>query len=189
MRKLSYLLMVLVFVLSCATGTEYRRVSDDRGSGTWGPKEIRLTTKVMVKSLHKYLKEDWKKPVLVQVKRIRNRTSEHIETKMLSDEIVNHLLKRRIQFVDEEYTKAAIEEMQKGMAGMIDPDSAIPIGELLSPNVYLYGEISDNVRFVSGKRVQYLVVTLKLKNLRTGMLLWQDQKKFLKASKTDRISF
>ena len=86
-------------------------------------------------------------------------------------------------------TADAIAEMEKGMTGMIDPDSAIPMGQLKSPNLYLSGDIRDNVRTVGGREIQYLVVTLKLYNLKTGVVEWQDQQEFLKSSKKNKVSF
>ena len=75
------------------------------------------------------------------------------------------------------------------MTGLIDPDSAIPMGNLKSPNFYLTGAIRDNVRTVGGKRLQYLVVTFKLIKLSTGMTHWQEQKQFLKATSKTRIGW
>ncbi len=189
MKKASILFVSALLALTACGGTQYRDASKDSGSMEWGPREVKTTVSKMVGSLYKYLKEDWKKATIIQVKKIRNRTSEHIDTKMVSNELVTNLIQKRIQFVDPTYTADAIEEMGKGMTGLIDPDSAIPMGSLKSPNFYLHGEISDNVRFVGGHRVQYLVVTLKLSNLATGMLVWQDQQEFLKATSTNRISF
>ena len=191
MKKASlFLSITLALVLAgCGGGTQYRDANKDTGSMEWGPREIKTTVNKMVGSLYGYLKNDWNKAAILQIKKIRNRTSEHIDTGMLSNEIVTNLIQKRIQFIDDTYTKDAIDEMGKGMTGLIDPDSAIPVGELKSPNFYLFGEISDNVRYVGKKRVQYLVVTLKLTSLRTGMLMWQDQKEFLKATKTNKISF
>jgi len=190
MKKLSYILIALTLIVaSCGGGTQYRDPSKAGGSAEWGPKEVRKVVKKMVGSIYTYLKKEWKQPAIIQVKKIRNRTSEHIDTKMISEELVTSLIKKRINFVDDAFSKDQLAEMEKGMTGLVDPDSAVPVGELRSPNFYLYGEISDNVRNVDGKRIQYLVVTVKLKSLATGMTTWQEQKKFLKASKTDRISF
>jgi hypothetical protein len=170
-------------------GVQYRDTEKAKGSREWGPKEIKITVNTMVRSLYSYLKNDWNKPALIQVRRIRNRTAEHINTSLISDEIVQELIRRRIQFVDDTHTADAIREMEKGMTGMIDPESAIPVGQLKSPNFYLFGEISENVRYVGNKRIQYLVVTLKLTSLSTRMLVWQERQEFLKSSKVDRVSF
>jgi len=174
-----------LLLLSCGGGkTQYKDPAKDRGSATWGPREIKSTVNKMVASLHTYLKNDWAKPAYIQNQPIRNRTSEHIDTQIVANEIVTSLMQKRIAFIDRSMTDEAIKEMELGMSGLIDPDSAIPMGELISPNFYLYGEISDNVRFVGKRQVQYLVVTLKLTQLRTGMVMWQDQKEFLKSSAT-----
>lgn len=189
MKRLSILLIAItLFTVSCGGGTQYRDPTKDSGSREWGPKEIKDTVGKMVGSLYSYLKTE-KKSAFIQVKKIRNRTSEHIDTKMLSNELVNNLIKRRIRFIDPSFTKEALEEMEKGMTGMIDPDSAIPVGELKSPNLYLYGDISDNTRTVGGKTLQYLVVTIKMKELRTGIQVWQEQKEFLKATKNTKVGW
>ncbi len=189
MKKASYLLIALSLILAnCGGGVQYKDPAKDSGSREWGPKEIKDTVSKMVTSLYTYLKEE-KKAAFIQVKKIRNRTSEHIDTKMLSNELVNNLMKKRIRFIDPSFTKEALEEIEKGMTGMIDPDSAIPAGELKSPNLFLYGDISSNTRTVGGKTLQYLVVTLKLKELRTGIQVWQEQKEFLKVSKNTKVGW
>ncbi len=185
MKKTIIVLLALSLLISCG-GTQYRDHNKASGSGEWGPYEIRKTTKFMVSSLYTFLKSE-KKSALIQIKRIKNRTSEHIETQMLSDELLTNLLKKRIQFVDSKYDKDAIKEMGKGMSGLVDEEYAIPVGKLRSPNMYLYGEITENVRYVRGKEVQYLVVTFTLKSLKTGMMLWKESKKFLKATSTDKL--
>ena len=147
----------------------------------------------MVTSLYNYLRNDAKNDgidsVLIQVKKIKNDTSEHIDTRMLAQAIVNNLMKKRIRFIDETLTADAIKEMERGMTGMVDPEYAIPAGELRSPNVYLYGNITSNVRTIKGRTHQYLVVTLQLKQLSTGMLLWTDQKEFLKVFKDNPVGW
>lgn len=189
MKKIFLLSAVILFTVSCGGGVQYKNASEDTGSREWGPKEIKTTVNKMVGSLYVNLKEEYKKSVFIQVKKIRNKTAEHIDTQMLANELVNNLIKKRIRFIDDTYNKDALAEMEKGMTGMIDPDSAIPTGELKSPNLYLFGEINENVRTVGGKTLQYLVVTLKVTSLSSGELIWQEQQEFLKSSKTNKISF
>ncbi|NMB64088.1 MAG: hypothetical protein GYA16_04375 [Spirochaetes bacterium] len=190
MKKLSVLIiaMLLGFV-ACGGGVQYQDASKAEGSREWGPKEIKMTVNKMVESMYKFLKEEWKKPAFIEVKQIRNKTSEHIDTQMLADEITTNLIKRRIKFIDQSLTADAIAEMEKGMTGMVDPESAIPVGELKSPNMYLTGEVRENVRTVGSKSVQYLVVTLKLINLKTQVVEWQDQQEFLKSASKKKITF
>lgn len=194
MKKLSSIFVIALFILTaCGGGTQYRDVKKEQGSREWGPKEINETVDVMVSSMYTYLRTDAKndgiEAVLIQVKKIRNKTSEHIDTQMLSQAVVNNLMKKRIRFVDETFSEDAIKEMEKGMTGMVDPEYAVPVGSLRSPNTYLFGDISSNVRTVGGKTHQYLVVTLQLKQISTNMVLWTDQKEFLKVFKDNPTSW
>jgi uncharacterized protein (TIGR02722 family) len=190
MKKLSVLGVALVFMLvSCGGGTQYRDAKEDKGSREWGPREVKTTVGKMVGSMYKFLKEEYKSPTFIEVRNFRNKTSEHIDTKIVSDEITTNLIKKRIKFVDQTLTEDAVKEMEKGMTGMIDPDSAVPAGMLKSPNLYLTGDIRDNVRTVGNKTVQYLVVTMQLISLKTNVVEWQDQQEFLKASKKNKITF
>lgn len=188
MKKFLTAALLLIFV-GCGGGTKYQDVNKAEGSGEWGPKEIKITVNKMVTSLYTFLKDEYKKPSFIQVKKFRNRTSEHIDTDLITGEIQTKLIQKRIKFIDDSLEADALKEMEKGMTGMVDPDSAIPAGELKSPNFYLTGEISDNVREVKGRRVQYIKVTLKLINLKTNVAEWQDQQEFLKSTKSDKISF
>jgi hypothetical protein len=181
--------VLFMFLIGCGGGTQYKDASKDEGSREWGPKEIKLTVDKMVTSLYVFLKDEYKKPAFIQVKKFQNRTSEHIDTALIVNELQNRLIQKRIKFIDDSLEAETMKEIEKGMTGMVDPDSAIPAGELKSPNMYLTGDIRENVRYVKGKTVQYLNVTLKLINLRTNIVEWQDQQEFLKSSKSDKISF
>lgn len=180
--------LIMAFVIAGCGGTQYRDASEDKGSREWGPKEIKMTVNKMVQSMYDFLKNEYKNPAFIEVKRFANKTSEHIDTKMISDEITTNLIKKRIKFIDQSLTADVIKEMEQGMTGLVDPDSAIPAGMLKSPNLYLTGDVRDNVRTVGGKRLQYLVVTLKLISLKTNIVEWQDQQEFLKATSKDKYS-
>ncbi len=182
-------IFIFLLLVGCGGGVQYQDVNKAAGSREWGPKEIKLTVDKMVTSLYSFLKDDWKKAAFIQVKKFRNRTSEHIDTDMITSEIQTKLIKKRIKFIDDALDQDALKEMEKGMTGLIDPNNAIPVGQLKSPNMYLTGDIRDNVRYVNNRKVQYLQVTLKLYNLTTRVLEWQEQQEFLKSSKTNRIDF
>lgn len=173
MKKIGLFLSLLFIFTSCAGGKQYKE--------SLGDNEIKQTVNTMVASLFGYLKNDWKQPALIELQRIENHTSEHINTKMLASELVTNLIKKRIQFVDKAYTKEAIKEIEKGMTGLVDPDSAVTAGMLKSPNLYLYGTITQNDKSI--------VVTLSLKEIKTGLVKWQEHKNFKRSSGSDNISF
>ena len=189
MKKLISITLLMLLIGCGGGGTSYKDPVKAAGSMEWGPKEIKITVDKMVNSLYSFLKDDYKQSVFIQVKRFQNRTSEHIDTSLISNEIQTQLIQKRIKFIDDSLESEALKEMEKGMTGLVNPDDAIPIGELKSPNLYLTGEIRENVRYVNGRNVQFLQVTLRLNSLRTNVVEWQDQQEFLKSTKSDRISF
>ena len=180
---------LLILVVSCGGGVQYEDPNKAAGSREWGPKEIKATADVVVKSLYAFLKDDWKKPAFIQVKKFRNKTSDHIETDLLISEIRSRLIKQRITFIDDSLDAEALEEIEKGQTGLIDPDSAIPTGEMKSPNLYLSGSITDSVDESGGKRRQYLKVSFTLNEIKTRIQVWEENKDFYKISKSDQIGF
>jgi uncharacterized protein (TIGR02722 family) len=188
MKKIALIVLLGFILTACGGGTQYRDPAKDKGSMEFGPKEIKMTVNKMVGSMYEFLKNEWKQPAFLQVQKFRNKTSEHIDTQLITNEIATNLLKKRIYFVDDTLTQEALKEMEQGMTGLIDPEAAIPAGQAKSPNMYLSGDIIDNVRTVGGKRLQYLVITLKLYNLKTRIVEWQEQQEFLKASSTNKYT-
>ena len=187
MKRICSCLILAGLVITGCSSTQYRDAREDKGSREWGAREITTTVDKMVYSLYARLKEE-NTETFIEVKKIRNGTGEHIDTSILSDEIVTQLIKKRIKFIDRTYTQAAIKEMELGMSGMIDPENAVPTGALKSPNFYLYGEIRENIQYQGRKQKQYLVVTLQLTSLASGEVIWKDQQDFYKISKTTRVS-
>ena len=184
------LMLCLLFlsVVSCRSSTEYRNPRKERGTRNWGPMEISVTVDKMVVSLYQYLKRTGE-PAYIELQKLRNRSSEHINTLLISNEISTDLIKKGISFVDRSQRKDIIKEMAKGKSGLIDSDTAIPIGRLKSPNYKLYGNITDNVRYVDGRKHQYILVTLRLIQMESGVTVWQEVSKFLKVSRNAKVKW
>jgi len=86
MKKFISAALFLVLV-GCGGGTQYKDAEKAEGSMEWGPKEIKVTVNKMVTSMHTFLKDEYKKPVFIQVKKFQNKTSEHIDTDLMISEI------------------------------------------------------------------------------------------------------
>lgn len=180
-------LLALVFLsLSCGSSVAYRKPADDEGSRQWGPREVRETSIRIVESMYRYLKDNNIK-AFIALKKIRNRTSEHIDTQMLADEIISALVKRKIRFIDISARDDSLKEIEFSQTGVTE--DSLNAGALKSPNFFLTGTITENMRSVDGKNVQYLVVTFRLTDVETTEIKWQDQKKFLKVSDQEKLSW
>lgn len=179
---MKYFIIFFIFLfLSCAS-TRYVAPENAEPSMEWGPTEVSATVDLMVASVQTYFENSKERPY-IELNKIQNKTSEHINTNLLANEIATSLIKRKIVFVDRSQRADAIKEIELSQRGMVSANSALPAGEFISPNFKLNGEITDNVRYVDGEKNQYIVVTLRLLKLSTGSIAWQEEKKFLKVSK------
>lgn len=189
MRKFNSIVVLLIFLVlaGCASSQQepdvvYKEgVSSSDGGREWGALEVELIAQKMIESLYQFLREDYQRAAYLEVKKFRNRTSEHIDTSLLTDEISTELIKRRIKFIDSSLTKDSIEEIENGMTGLYDSATAIPTGKLKQPNLYLTGDIREAVTTKDGRELQYLVVTMKLYNIATREIMWQDHARLLKS--------
>jgi uncharacterized protein (TIGR02722 family) len=185
---MKYFLITLIFFLFSCASTRYVESQNVEPSMEWGPSEVSATVDLMVSSMNSYFQNSKERP-FIELTKIQNKTSEHINTNMLANEIATNLTKRKIIFIDRSQRADAVKEMELAQRGMVNPNSAIPSGEFISPNFKLSGEITDNVRYVDGDKTQYIVVTLRLLKLSTGSIEWQEEKKFLKVSRNAKFGW
>ncbi|HMV44779.1 MAG TPA: penicillin-binding protein activator LpoB [Leptospiraceae bacterium] len=181
-------IFIIIFLFISCASTRYINPEESEPTREWGPTEISATVDTMVVSVQNYFETTKEKPY-IELNKIQNKTSEHIDTGMLANEISTNLIKRKIVFVDRSHRGDALKEMELGQRGIVSANSALPTGEFLSPNFKLNGEITDNVRYVNEEKVQYIVVTLRLLKLSTGGVVWQDEKKFLKVSTNQKFGW
>lgn len=190
MRKSSLLVIgaMLFFSVSCSS-VQYQDPAKAKGGREWGAKEIQETTKLMVDSIYAFFKDEWKGPAMIRVKSVVNKSSQHVQPKMLTNAITSNLIKKKIAIEEDEFIKETLEEIEKSQAGLIDENYSIPVGSLKSPNFILSGRIDDNVTYEGGKETQYIVVMMKLTNLATGQSVWSDTKEFYKVASTKSYSW
>ena len=162
--------------------------SNEDSFSEWGPQEINKTSTFITDKLSEYLKNNTSKPFLEFIK-IENKSSEHIDTSLLENEIKSKLIKNNIKFIDKSKRKDTLKEIELDMKGVVDEKSKIRAGFLLSPSYQLKGEINDVVRYINGEKIQLLVINFTLFNFETSALDWQESKKFSKNINTSKIGF
>ncbi len=168
-------LTAISFLAGCTTLKPYMQ----RDSVQFGPKEIEITADNMVIAIYHFIETIWKKAARIQVKNLRNNTSENIDTDLITEQILTELSKKKIEFIERKYLTNVISIYNQTGRIYLEHDD-VPLGKLKSPNLYLAGNIRENIRTVNGRRMQYLLITLKLYNLETSIIEWQAQQEFYK---------
>lgn len=122
-----------------------------------------------------------RRPV-VFVDKVKNKTTEHIDTESITDTVQTKLLQSgKFRFVDMTAVKAVQEQMQFQMdSGMVDPNKAAAFGKQTGAEFMLYGNMSSIVKRNSSTKDVYYKFTLKLVNLESGIMEWAGEKEIRK---------
>jgi uncharacterized protein (TIGR02722 family) len=122
-----------------------------------------------------------RRPV-VSVDVVKNKTMQHIDTESITDSIRAKLIRSgKFRFIDRTTDAQAIEELTTQQdSGLVDKQSAIKFGQQLGAEFLLTSNFSE-IRQKAGNTTDvYYKFTMSLKNLKTGILEWSDEKEIRK---------
>jgi len=117
-----------------------------------------------------------KRPVIF-VERIKNKTSEHIDTESITDSISTKLLNSgKFRFVDMSRVESVKEQLNfQQSGGLVNPDKAIQFGQHIGAEYMLYGNLASIVKTNDDKKDVYYKFTLRLMDLNSGLIEWADE--------------
>lgn len=170
----------------CASTIQYgdagsaKPVSQDFGSS-----DLQRIAETMVDSLTSFppivALTSVQQPV-VSVDRVKNKTMQHIDTESITDTIRAKLIRSgKFRFIDRTTDEQTIDEInaqQEG--GLVDKKAAVQFGQQLGAEFLLTSNISEIRQSSGGTTDVYYKFTMALKNLRTGILEWSDEKEIRK---------
>lgn len=194
-------MMILVgfFTLVAATGCGKRafikgeydqdvneeNLMDDR----WSETDMQKTVQHLVESAVKHRAiSNAKKPPVVMVTRLQNKTSEHIDTQSITDMITVELVNSgKVQFVDKAARDDVAEELEYQASGTTDRTSRKRRGNQVGADLIMNGRIDSIVKEVGKAKTVYYKITLNLTNLSTNLIVWTNQKQIRKRYKKKRV--
>lgn len=124
-----------------------------------------------------------RRPV-ISVDRVKNKTMQHIDTESITDSVRAKLIKSgKFRFIDRTTDSAAIDEIKTQQeSGLVDQKTATKFGQQIGSEFLLTANFSE-IRQKSGSVTDvYYKFTMNLKNLKTGILEWSDEKEIRKVS-------
>jgi penicillin-binding protein activator len=122
-----------------------------------------------------------KRPV-ISVDKVKNKSMQHIDTESITDSIRTKLIKSgKFQFIDRTTDAATVEEIQvQQNSGLVDPRKAVNFGTQTGADYLLTANFSEISQKSGSVTDVYYKFTMNLKNLRTGILEWSDEKEIRK---------
>jgi len=154
-------------------------------STEFGSSDLQQIAEAMVDSLVTFppiVELTAKKRPVVSVDRVKNKTMQHIDTESITDTLRSKLIKSgKFRFIDRTTDAAAIEEIKTQQdSGLVDRKKAVNFGSQTGADFLLTANFSE-IRQKSGSVTDvYYKFTMNLKNLRTGVLEWSDEKEIRK---------
>lgn len=112
-----------------------------------------------------------KKPPVVIVEKVRNRTEEHIDTVSLTDKIRTALIKSgKVRFVNKGERGTLDEEYEYNASGAVSGPSAKKKGSQIGADYIMSGDLATNVQQVGNDKFIYYKITMNLTNMETSTI-------------------
>lgn len=114
---------------------------------------------------------------IVFVERIKNKTSEHIDTESITDTISTKMLNSgRFRFVDMDRVEAVRDQLNfQNNDELVNQSTAIQFGKMVGAQYMLYGNLSSIVKNAGSDKDVYYKMTMRLMDLQTGLIEWADE--------------
>lgn len=135
-----------------------------------------------------------RRPVLV-VEKVKNKTTQHIDTESITDSIRTKLIRSgKFRFLDKSTDGQTIDEISRQQEqGLTRQDQAAQFGTQEAAEYILTANLSEieqrKDEFWNKKKAVYYKFTMNLKNLRTGILEWSDEKEISKLKTDPRFGY
>lgn len=178
--------LLLLFMVGCASKVEYGDATAvETTTADFGSTDLQKMAEKMVDSLLTFPPivevTNKSRPVLF-VDRIKNKTSEHIDTESITDTISTRLLRSgKFRFVDMTKVDDVYRQLDfQSDSGLVDPKTAVKVGKQIGAQYMLYGNLSSIVKRSDDKKDVYYKFTMKLMHMETGLLEWSDEKEIRK---------
>ena len=192
---LSLLVLAGLFMVGCGP-KGYVRGSYDEDvnranllTDKWSESDMQTAVSDLVKKAsNHYMIRTAKKPPVVMVTRIQNKTSEHIDTQSISDMLRVELMNSSgLQFVDKAAREDIAEEDEYQNSGMVNRQTRKGPGGQIGADFILNGRLDSIVQQAGKDKTVYYKLTLNMTNLKTGIIVWSGYKQIRKLYKKQTV--
>ena len=184
--KLLLALVAGLALTGCAKETT--RYGDARSvetiTNTFGSTDLQMMAESMARSMNQAPVIASANLPIVTVQEVRNKTSEYIDTRAITDSIRSELQKGgRVRFaVDQAGMNPQVEELKRQQSELYAKEQRAEMGQMVGAQYRLEGNIISIVKQVRDTKDVYYKLNLQLWNIRNGLLEWSDEKEIRKTT-------
>lgn len=154
----------------------------------WSESDMQAAVKDLVSSaINHPAIANAKRPPVVMVTKLQNKTSEHIDTQSITDMISTDLMKTgKVSFVDKAAREDMAEEYQYQEENA-SRETKKSKGGQTGADFILNGRLDSIVQEAGKDKTIYYKISLNMTNLKTGLIVWSDYKQIRKIFKKKRV--
>lgn len=182
-----FLIGLMIFASGCGpkafTKGDYDDVENENNlNDQWSETDMQKVVQELVQSMTNHpVIANAKKPPMVMVTKLQNKTSEHIDTQSVMDMVRVELSQGgRVAFIDKEAREDVAEEYNYQNSGMVSDESKKGPGGQIGADFIINGRLDSIVQEVGKDKSVYYKVTLNMTNLKTNVIVWTGQKQLRK---------
>ena len=155
---------------------------DNNLNDTWSETDMQKVVSDLVASMvNSHDIANAKRPPIVMVTKLQNKTSEHIDTQSVMDMVRVELSRGgRVSFVDKEAREDVAAEYEYQGSGNMSEESKKSKGGQTGADFIINGRLDSIVQQAGKDKTIYYKVTLNLTNLKTNVITWSDYKQLRK---------
>jgi len=189
MKKFTLCLLAAVALATTACGPkafvkgEYDDVEKENNmNDQWSETDMQKAVADLVGSMTSHSSiANARKPPIVMVTKLQNKTNEHIDTQNIMDMVRVELSRGgRVSFVDKEAREDVADEYNYQNSGMVSETTKKGPGGQVGADYIINGRLDSIVQEVGSDKTVYYKLTLNLTNLKTNLVEWTDYKQMRK---------
>jgi uncharacterized protein (TIGR02722 family) len=175
-------------VLAAGCAHEQTRYGDARAietvSNQFGSTDLQVIAEAMARSMQQAPVIVAGNLPIVTVQEVKNKTSEYIDTRAITDSIRAELQKGgKVRFaVDAPGMTQQVDEIKRQQTEYYAKEQAVEKGQMIGAQYRMEGNITSIVKQVKDVKDVYYKFNLQLWNIRNGLLEWSDEKEIRKTT-------
>jgi len=150
----------------------------------FGSTDLQMIAESMTRSLlNSDIVANGSRPI-VTVQEVKNKTSEYIDTRSITDSIRTELQKSgRVRFaVDAAAMQQQVDELKRQQSELYEKDKSAQIGKMVGAAYRIEGNITSIVKQNEDVKDVYYKFNLQLWNVENGLMEWGDEKEIRKTT-------
>ena len=195
MKKVLPVFLVIVFLASCSSVRVARTDADTVTdlSGRWNDRDSQLVAEEMITDslsrpwIDKFYEDEDRAPVII-VGTVRNRSSEHIDTRVFIKDIERELINSGlVEFVASAEEREELREEREDQQSEASLETMKRLGQEIGADYIMIGSISSVTDQVDNVKSVFYQVDMELIHIETNKKVWIGSKEIKKIIERDLV--